>query len=152
MNTAEMTKKLRPIATQYKLDFIVLFGSAAKGTMTDMSDIDIAVLQQQAIPLTTQQFFDLMDEFTTRTNEPRKIDLVDLATANPLLRYEAIMNGKLLYGNELAFAEYKLFAFKDYIDSQSLFDLEKKLILKRQRILAKLILQPTLIYTEPVKV
>lgn len=120
--------------------FIVLFGSAAKGTMKDSSDVDVAVLQDHNIPFTYNDYYALYKTVQSlyETND-RRVDLVDLATANPLLRYEAVMQGKLLQGDELDFAEYKLFAFKDYVASQSLFDLEKKLIAKRQQFLAKAI-------------
>lgn len=130
------------VVRKNQFKFIILFGSAAKGTMKDSSDVDVAVLQEHNVPINYSDYdhlYKIVESLYPTTN--RMIDLVDLSTANPLLRYEAVMDGKLLQGNELDFAEYKLFAFKDYIDSQSLLVLEKKLIAKRQQFLAEIIAQ-----------
>lgn len=130
------------VARENQFKFIVLFGSAAQGTLKDSSDVDIAVLKADHTKLTYEDHrtvYELLESLYS--TGMRMIDLVDLSTANPLLRYEAVMYGKLLQGNELDFAEYKLFAFKDYIDSQSLLVLEKKIITKRQQFLAEIIAQ-----------
>jgi len=64
-----------------------------------------------------------------------KIDLTDLDNANILLRYEVTCRGKLLYGDELEYLELKSFAYRDYIDAKRLFDLERDLIGKRQKMI-----------------
>ncbi|MDP3764689.1 MAG: nucleotidyltransferase domain-containing protein [bacterium] len=129
--------KIEKIAQNRNLKFAVVFGSAASGLMRDSSDTDIAVLQKNHIPLDYRSFLDINSELTDALALGfRKIDLVDLATANILLRYEATQNGILLYGDETDYQNYRTFAFKDYIDSQSLRDLESLIIRKRQSALA----------------
>ena len=64
-----------------------------------------------------------------------QLDLTDLAKANILLRYETTSRGKLLYGDEDEYTEFKAFAFRDYIDAKPLFELEDILIKKRQELI-----------------
>lgn len=134
-------KKNRPqieqMAQKHNIKFAVVFGTAASGLMKDTSDIDIAVLRENHGPLDYKSFLDISGELAgALASGFRKIDLVDLAPANILLRYEITQNGILLYGDETAYGDYRTFAFKDYIDSQSLRDLESLIIKKRQAALA----------------
>ena len=121
------------IAQQYGLAFVILFGSVARGKEREKSDVDIAVLREDRVPLSYVQFSDIAEAFA-RTLEGTftKVDLVDLACANILLRYEIAAGGTLLAGNEDVYEAYRRFAFRDYVDSQSLRDLEETLIRKRQ--------------------
>jgi hypothetical protein len=54
-----------------------------------------------------------------------------------LLRYEITSNGLLLYGNEIDYLSFKSFAFRDYIETKNLRILEKRLIFKRQKLIAE---------------
>lgn len=121
------------IAKQHGLALIILFGSIASGRERQGSDIDIAVLRKDRTPLSTRQFFDIVGACSKIFGETfSRVDLVDLATANILLRYEIVSGGILLAGDETTYDTYRRFAFRDYIDSQSLRNLEKTLIAKRQ--------------------
>lgn len=134
-------KKNRPqienIAQKHNIKFVVVFGTAASGLMRDSSDIDVAVLQKNHALFDYKSFLDVSGELADALASGfRKIDQVDLASANILLRYEITQNGILLYGDETVYQDYRIFAFKDYIDSQSLRDLESLIIKKRQDTLA----------------
>lgn len=128
---------IEKIAQKHNLKFVVLFGSAASSRMNNTSDIDMAILAKSHAPLDYRSFLNFAADLSeTLGAGSRKIDLIDLAKANILLRYEATRNGVLLYGDKIAYQDYRTFAFKDYIDSQSLRDLESILIKKRQNALA----------------
>lgn len=66
-----------------------------------------------------------------------RIDLTNLNSSDPLLRYEIVLNGKLLYGDETDYEKFKVYALRLYIDTQRLRELEKAIIIKRQRLLAE---------------
>jgi len=46
-----------------------------------------------------------------------KVDLVDLLTASPILKFEATKNGKLIEGAREDFIRLKVRAFKEYADT-----------------------------------
>lgn len=121
-------------ADECGLAFIVLFGSAAKNTLKEKSDIDVAFFSKKEI--IGDPYFKLYEVISEKIGEQRTVDLVDLKKANSLLRYEIVRNGILLYGDPAGFSQYKTFAFKDYVDSKSLLELEALLITKKQQLLA----------------
>ncbi len=128
--------ELEKLAEKHKIKFIVLFGSRAKGNPREDSDFDIAVFMDN--------FYDMEKYSDALSGLARifgvfedKIDLTDLKNANPLLRYEITRQGKLLFGNDLDYLQLKAFAFRDYIASMSLLDLEYVIIRKKQGIFAK---------------
>ncbi|MEK7564732.1 MAG: nucleotidyltransferase domain-containing protein [Patescibacteria group bacterium] len=136
LNIKDSKLQVEKIAQNYNLKFVVVFGSAASGLMKNSSDIDIAVLRKNHSLLDYKSFLNISSELPDALSSGfRKIDLVDLSPANILLRYEATQNGILLYGDETSYQDYRIFAFKDYIDSQSLRDLESLIIKKRQEAL-----------------
>jgi len=57
--------------------------------------------------------------------------------AEPVFLYNALMKGKFLAGDEQAFFSYKTFAYKNFVDSQKLFELKGKSLRKKQDILNK---------------
>lgn len=128
--------EIQKLAEKHKIKFIVLFGSRAKGVSGKDSDFDIAVYMDG---------FSDMDSYNAALFglgeildiPAEKIDLTNFKNANPLLRYEITREGKLLFGNELNYLEFKAFAFRDYIAAKSLLDLEYFLIKKRHKLLEK---------------
>jgi len=135
--TQTQKEKLAKIAAKFLLKFVVLFGSYAEQKETPVSDLDIAVYLKRQ-PLSYHEFAELY--FSLAEIFPQfEVDLAILNTADPLFRYEITRKGRLLYGDELAYLEYKAFAFKDYIDTANLREAEKASILKRQKLLKKLI-------------
>jgi predicted nucleotidyltransferase len=136
-------EKLKKYAPEKGIKFIILFGSQATGNVLEESDFDLAVLTTKEKSISTLDNYNDVLDFLKGVLEisDYKIDLTNLNKANPFLRYEVISSGILLYGDEDEYAGYRAFAFKEYIDSRSLFDLEKFLVKKRQRLLRELLVQ-----------
>jgi len=136
MNLKINKEKIKKIAQKYNLAMILLFGSQVNGRAKPDSDIDIAYSAQK--PLSTNERIDLnndLSDFFQRDN----VDQIDIKNANPLLLHEISTNSKLIFGKKIDYLEFKAFAFRNYIDSQSLFNLEDLLIKKRRKEFGKLI-------------
>jgi len=128
-------EKINEIGEKYDLRFLILYGSASKNKLNEKSDIDIAFFGNDE--LSFEQQLELSSDLSSNIQIGYRIlDLVDLKIANPLLKYEITQGGKLLYGDKTDFADYQVFAFKNYIDGESLRNLEKLMIKKRQKALA----------------
>jgi len=134
-------ENLEQYAIEHGIKFLVLFGSQAMGTVREDSDHDIAALTTKEGNIADfNNYIELLDFLSDLLDIPdNKIDLTNLNKVNPFHRYEVISSGILLYGNEDEYATFKAFAFKEYIDSQPLFTLEKFLIKKRQKLLKEMI-------------
>jgi len=65
------------------------FGSRVKGTARPYSDLDLVLLGDQPLPLSTMA--DLADDFT-ESDLPFKVDLVDWATTSP--RFRKVIEGE----------------------------------------------------------
>ena len=79
------------IAPRYDLRLAVLFGSAAAGTTHERSDLDIAMLA--ANPLDTDRIYETLAQELAFD----RIDVVDLFTAPPLLAFQALRSGVVLF-------------------------------------------------------
>lgn len=75
------------------IDVLYLFGSHAQGQAQQDSDLDLAVLP--IAPLSSLARFHAQRELGVRLD--RDVDLIDLHTANSVLRLEIIRHGRLLY-------------------------------------------------------
>jgi predicted nucleotidyltransferase len=137
-------ENLEQYSIEHGIKFLVFFGSQAAGTGRKDSDYDIAVFTtKEGNIVNFDNYIDLLDFLSNLLGIPNnKIDITNLNKANTLHRYEVILSGILLYGDEDEYAAYKAFAFKEYIDSHPLFTLEKFLIKKRQKLLKETISQP----------
>lgn len=78
------------------IHFAILFGSFAKQTSTQSSDIDLAIELDK--PLTAEIKLDLLQTFSELTD--RRIDLIDLKTVGEPLLNQIIQHGKVLKGTE----------------------------------------------------
>jgi predicted nucleotidyltransferase len=134
-------EKIQKSAFEKGIKFIILFGSQAVGDGHEHSDFDVAVLTTRGQDLSLfKNYSETLDFLSEILGVPDdRIDLTHLNKANPLLKYEVVSSGKLLYGDEDEYAAYRAGAFKDYIDSQPLFRLEKYLIRKRQTLIGSLL-------------
>jgi len=111
-----------------KKSLIIAFGSQVKGRATSMSDFDFAVLEERALSLSRRT--DLFEYISKKLkiNED-KIDLVDLFSASPLLKFEIAKNGKLIEGDNFDFIRFKVRAMKEYQDTAKFRLLRKKLMM-----------------------
>lgn len=126
------TLHLEDLAKKYNLKFIILHGSYAMGKQHKNSDVDIAVVGKEELAF--KQLLQLNGEMAEEIGLPPQADL-DLKTLNkvdPLFRYEVTRDGKLLYGNEADYEDFKAFSLRAFEDARPLFDLERLLVNKFQ--------------------
>lgn len=121
--TREQKLKVKKIAKDYGLKLIIAFGSFASGRSRKDSDLDIGVLANNEVSFKKQ--VDLINEFSQIFK--KNVDLTILATANPLLLFEAAKNAILLCGDSREFMKLKLKAFHVYNDYSPYFKMEREL-------------------------
>lgn len=129
-------------AKELGISFIILFGSRANKKFHERSDFDIAVFfTDKTSFLGNLRLYSKTLDLLSRAMQipPEKMDLTCLNDANILLRYEITAGGKLLFGNPVDFAQYRGFAFRDYIDAKPLFQLENLLISQKQKFIKQAI-------------
>jgi predicted nucleotidyltransferase len=131
-----ITDEQKAMMEKHDLRTVILFGSRVNGNVNENSDYDIAVLTTRVknIAKNLEDYSDILFLLEKLLGIPaEKIDLTNLHTATPLLLHEIFENSKLLYGDELDFEEQRARAFRKYIDAQSLFELRRIMIKKRQQ-------------------
>jgi predicted nucleotidyltransferase len=72
------------------------FGSTAHGTATRTSDTDVGLLARER--LSAARRFDLQEQMAVRLGQD--VDLVDLATASPVMAVQVVARGRLLYDGD----------------------------------------------------
>jgi predicted nucleotidyltransferase len=107
---------------------LYLFGSYAAGRATSLSDIDLAILLEQAEP--RENYFkyrlNLMAEFSSQLGT-EKVDVIILNDATPDLAYYIIKDGQLLFkrpekrGQLVAFIARTYDRYFDYLPAKKLF-------------------------------
>lgn len=124
-------KEVKEIAQKYQLKLLVLFGSQVKGKRFRTSNSDFDFAYQAKKNLASQELIGLNNDLINLSGNNR-VDIVNLQGTDPLLKFEISKNCQLIYGDQRDFLEFKAQAFKAYIDAQPLFDLENKLIKRKQ--------------------
>lgn len=140
ISISKIKSEICKFAEKYGIKFIILFGSQAKETLKKESDFDIAIFlnDRRSIFDDSKLYSELLENFSNVFNvKEDEIDLTDLNSANILLRYDVTSGGRLLYGDENNYAQYRAFAFREYIDAKPLFNLEDYLINKRRRLIGE---------------
>lgn len=95
------------------MPLIIAFGSQINGRATGRSDFDFAVLKENSLSLSERT--DLAEYISEKLNiNEDRIDLVDLASASPLLKFEVARAGKLIEGETFDFIRFKVRAMKEY--------------------------------------
>jgi predicted nucleotidyltransferase len=77
-----------------KIVLVTVFGSYLDGTFNETSDIDIAILFENNLNLFDEA--KIMDDLS-RILHFENIDLLNLNKANFLLRFNAVIKGKIIY-------------------------------------------------------
>ncbi len=141
MNLKENQKiELQKLAEKNGLRFVALFGSQVSGQTNNESDYDIAIMSIISEPLYAnfERFSKILSALSAILKLPEeKLDLTDLHNEDILLRYQIVSNCELLFGDEDDFANFKSFVVREYLGAELLFDLEKKMIARRQILLAQ---------------
>ena len=112
-----MEKKLEiiknKILEKIECEAIVLFGSYARQTQNQESDIDIAIKPKRQV--TKKEIFYLMQEIEDEIKID--VDLVDLNEIGDGFRYEILISGRTIYcEDELKFEFYKLDMYREYLE------------------------------------
>ena len=133
----EQKYQLNEIGKKFNLRFIILHGSYVKGTPYKGSDLDIALVRNRRINLEEllQIHAELADVFGD--NRDRELDLKTLYNVDPLFRYLVTREGALLYGNPTDYEEFKAYAFRDYMDTAGLRNLELQMTKAKQELLTQ---------------
>ena len=105
-------------------ELVILFGSAANGTLRDDSDIDLAFLSEKE--LDAYAVFCIGQDLASLLG--RDVDLIDIKKASTVLKARIIGTGRALYcSNESKKHEFQIRALKEY----ALLNEERKVILDR---------------------
>ncbi len=123
---SQQKKQLADIAKQYGMTLLYIFGSKARGDETKDSDVDIGY--STITKLSLQQQFALQEELRQILQIQQPIDLVNLANATPLLAYQIVREGQVLFslpGVEDSFYQRTI---KNYIDAQPLFQATRQYV------------------------
>ena len=117
MNEKEINGKIeiikQKILEKIDCEAIVLFGSYARKTQTEESDIDIAIKPKKEI--TKKEIFYLSQEIEEEIK--KDIDLINLNTIGDGFKYEILISGKTIYcKDELKFELYKLDMYREYLE------------------------------------
>ncbi len=91
-----------------------LFGSQANGNASAESDVDVAILLKDgADPVTDLQLADFLAE-----KLGKKVDVVVLNHASPILQHEVIRDGiRLMEVSPMVRRFYELSSFRNYVDA-----------------------------------
>lgn len=119
------------IAHRYNLKLLVYFGSYLTEWYLKDSDIDLAFLADQ--PLTSLEKMELHKELII-AHRKSDIDLVDLQTAETVLRYAVATDGKVLFEREEGmFERYALFYTKQFYEMRPYIQEEMRQLAKEIR-------------------
>lgn len=123
-------EQLRLVCSELRIRLLILFGSRAQvdRTIQPESDLDLGILlypgdQKPHLGLYVDRLADIFPGSL--------LDIGFLNQTDPLFRFEVVREGILLFGEEMDFLEYKAFAFREYIDSKDLRDLEEELFQRK---------------------
>ena len=105
----------------------ILHGSRAVHQANENSDWDVAVLGEHV--LTAPERSHLRQTYAAKFNVPEeKVDIADLRTDSPLLRYRVAMGGTLLDGTREAFIRFQIEAWKDHLNNMKISSLRSRFL------------------------
>ena len=105
----------------------ILHGSRAVHQAHENSDWDVAVLGDHVFDARERSH--LRQTYAAKFNVPEeKVDIADLRTDSPLLRYRVAMSGTLLEGTREAFRRFQIGAWKDYLNNMKMSNLRSRFL------------------------
>ena len=104
-------KIVKFLTKKYELEAIIIFGSYARNTQNEESDIDIAIKSVKNVNI--QELKIELEDLLKKD-----IDLIDLdKIENEAFRYEILMTGELIYvKDQYKFDLYKIDMFREYFE------------------------------------
>lgn len=133
VNIIEYKPQLTSLFDASDVVLAYLFGSEAKGTTNRESDIDIAVLLSDQVPEAEygQRLVALSAELIGIFQRD-EIDVALLNNAPPLLAFQVVRHGVVIYDPHQRYVSFYIDTFNRYADTQPLRDLQWQYYLKRQ--------------------
>jgi predicted nucleotidyltransferase len=112
-----------------RIAYAFLFGSAARGESSALSDIDIAIGLRRDTRLEPREIGDLTARLERAAERP--VDLVLLDEAPPPLAYRVFRDGHLLIENDrAAWVERKARAILEYLDFKPIEEICARAVLE----------------------
>ncbi|HUP01456.1 MAG TPA: nucleotidyltransferase domain-containing protein [Gemmatimonadota bacterium] len=106
--------RLHPLFEERNVLLAYLFGSLSRDEDRAPQDLDLAILRRD------DAVYRLRAEIADRVGSQR-LDLVDLATASPVLRFEIVRTGRLVYeADSLVTERFELETIRLYRDTAHL--------------------------------
>lgn len=87
MNKNEIVTILKDNKSDFNIAQFVLFGSFAKETNHDKSDIDVAYILKDGCKMSFEEYLRLEEELTQKLHT--KVDLMNFKKLNPLIKFDA---------------------------------------------------------------
>jgi len=108
-----------------ELSLVKLFGSMARGTETQDSDLDLAV--QADRPLSVKPKMAMTESLALEFNRP--VDLIDLRTVGQPLLSEIVAEGRRIRGQNEDWAQL---IFKNIMDNEDFVPIQKRILRERR--------------------
>ncbi|RLG41430.1 MAG: nucleotidyltransferase domain-containing protein [Thermoproteota archaeon] len=105
---------IKPLSSRKEVLFAFLFGSAARGEASSLSDVDIGVFLDPS--LSEEDMLEVLMEIASQLKVGIKGDLVLLNKASPSLAFEVIRGRALVVRDERALKEFVHRTLKIYHD------------------------------------
>ncbi len=116
--TEQMKKEIAPLAREYNIALLVLFGSQASGHTHEKSDIDIGFISQSDPDY--RKRYEISCALARLFKHP-DVELVHLNAVSPVLKKQAADQGLLLYEEKpLMFEFFKIHANRIYMETKPL--------------------------------
>jgi predicted nucleotidyltransferase len=112
--------ELNAICRKHNLGLVVLFGSQISGRVSKESDIDVGVYRASGLTLDDKVI--LSKEFSDLLGSD-KIDIAIISSNSPILMYNILETGKVLYAKEKTSADaLRIYAWKLLAESKKFRD------------------------------
>jgi predicted nucleotidyltransferase len=133
MSGPELIPALRAVLESHAaLRLAYLFGSVGRGSASEGSDIDVAVLAASALAL--EERARLADELSRAIDFRSSVDVVDLRSAPPLLVAEVVRDGvRLVDRDPPARFDFEMNAIRRFEDTRYLRRLQQELLREAAR-------------------
>ena len=109
----DLEKAKEIILHRVNTEAIILFGSYARNTQTEDSDVDLAIKCKENI--SKLEWLNLKRELEDILK--KEVDLINLSEIGDGIKYEILINGEAIYvEDEYKFELYKLRKYKEYLE------------------------------------
>lgn len=117
-------EKLADVVRRHGIRLAVAFGSAVSGRTHPASDLDLAVLLDAP---DESDWLGLLGDLQT-VFPGREVDLLGLHRADPLIRWHALRQPKLLWGDPAELSRQRVYAWRRFIEYAPFFAREAEAV------------------------